>query len=167
MTDTSDAVDDMRRRLLELYPDLDTTAFGVVGRVLRLAEGLERRRADHLAAFDLTPGDFDVLATIRRIEGTEGVNPGRLLESVLITSGGLTKRLDRLESARLVRRHPDPEDRRGTRVRLTAAGTALVDEVLVSLLALEGELVASALTGRQAEQVAGLLRRVVVAVDGG
>ncbi len=166
MTDTTDAVDDMRQRLSELYPDLDTSAFGVVGRVLRLAGTLEALRAEHLATFGLAPGDFDVLATIRRIEGDRGVNPGTLLRSVLITSGGLTKRLDRLESAGFVGRHPDPDDRRGTLVRLTPDGMDLVDRALTSLLTLEGELVAASLSQRQVDQVAGLLRRVVIEAEG-
>lgn len=161
----TDAVDDMRARLHELHPDLDTSAFGIVGRVLRLAGRFERLRAEHLEAFGLVPGDFDVLATIRRIQGDDGVNPGRILTSVLITSGGLTKRLDRLESAGHVARHPDPDDRRGTLVRLTSAGVDLIDRALTSLLTAEGELVADALSERQVEQAAALLRRVVLAED--
>lgn len=77
MTQASDEVGRIRDRLAALYPDLDTSAFGVTGRVLRLAKDLEGLRTDHPAAFELTPGDFDVLATIRRLEGAEKVNPTR------------------------------------------------------------------------------------------
>jgi DNA-binding MarR family transcriptional regulator len=160
MTDTPDAVDRIRERLAELYPELDTTAFGVTGRVLRLASTVELARAEYLAAFDLTPGDFDVLATIRRLEGTEKVNPTRLLQSVLITSGGLTKRLDRMEAAGLIARYRDPDDRRGALVRLTPDGTTLVDRALPSLLTMEQETLEQALTARQLSQTAALLRRI-------
>jgi DNA-binding MarR family transcriptional regulator len=160
MSDHRDPIDAMRARLAELYPDLDTAPFGVTGRVIRLAAWLERQRADHLEAFDLTPGDFDVLATIRRTEGEIGVNPRELVAAVLITSGGLTKRLDRLESAGLIGRHADPGDRRGTRVRLTAEGTDLIDRALRSVLTHERNVVAAALTERQVDQASTLLRKL-------
>lgn len=155
-----DGVDAIQTRLAELYPDLDTSGFAVTGRILRLARHIEARRTDHLAEFGLTPGDFDVLATVRRTQGPEGVNPGTVLQSVLITSGGLTKRLDRLESAELIERRPDPDDRRGTLVRLTDHGTGVLDRALRSLLTMERELVGEMITDRQMDQVAALLRRL-------
>jgi DNA-binding MarR family transcriptional regulator len=162
--EATDAVDGMRDRLATLYPELDTRAFGVTGRVLRLAQSIDRRRAEHLSQFGLVPGDFDVLATIRRIAGDAGVNPGRLLRSVLITSGGLTKRLDRLQTAGWVDRDPDPDDRRATLVRLTPEGRDLVDRALPSLLASEQELIERTLTDRQRDQTAASLRRLVLAL---
>lgn len=164
MAHAPDAVDGMRDRLAELHPDLDTSAFALTGRILRLAQSLERLRAEHLKEFGLVPGDFDVLATIRRIEGDTGVNPRRLLRSVLITSGGLTKRLDRLETAGWIGRHPDPDDRRATLVRLTSEGRDLIDRVLPSLLSREHELVAQAVTDRQRDQVAATLRQLLLAL---
>lgn len=164
MPETNDAVDGMRDRLAALYPELDTSAFGVTGRVLRLARSIDHLRAEHLSQFDLVPGDFDVLATIRRIEGDTGVNPRRLLQSVLITSGGLTKRLDRLQTAGWVARHPDPDDRRATLVRLTAEGRDLVDRALPSLLASEQELIERAFTDRQRDRTAASLRRLALAL---
>ena len=163
-TDATDAVDGMRDRLAALYPELDTSAFGVVGRVLRLAQAIDRLRAEHLSQFGLVPGDFDVLATIRRIEGDAGVNPGRLLQSVLITSGGLTKRLDRLQTAGWVVRHPDPADRRATLVRLTPDGRDLADRALPSLLTREREFIERTLSDRQRDQTAASLRRLVLAL---
>jgi DNA-binding MarR family transcriptional regulator len=128
--------DRIRATLAAIYPDLDTTGFALTGRVFRLARALETRRAEHLAAFDLTVGDFDVLATIHR-EGADGINPRDLLRSVLITSGGLTKRMDCLEALGFIRRHADPGDRRGTLLRLTPAGVDRIDQVIPSLLEME------------------------------
>lgn len=153
-----DAVDRIRTHHAARYPDLDTRAFGVTGRVLRLAQLFESKRTEHLDTFGLTPGDFDVLATIRRTQGSDGVNPGQVLQSVLITSGGLTKRLDRLESAGLIRRHPDPADRRATLLRLTPSGVDLVDRVIPSLLAMEHRFVSTALSDAQIDRTASLLR---------
>lgn len=155
-----DPVDGIRDRLAVLYPNLDTTAFGTTGRILRLAREIESRRTEYLSSFRLTPGDFDVIATLRRTDEGEGVNPGRLLESLLITSGGLTKRLDRLEEAGLIERHPDPADRRATLIRLTPQGLEVIDEVLPGLLEMEAERIGSRLTTRQIEQAASLLRRL-------
>lgn len=160
MTPPPDAIDAIEARLAQLYPDLDTSGFAVTGRILRLARHITARRVDHLTDFGLTPGDFDVLATVRRVQGPEGVNPGTVLESVLITSGGLTKRLDRLESAGLLERRPDPDDRRGTLARLTDEGTEVVDAALQSLVSAERDLVAEVMTDRQMDQAAALLRRL-------
>lgn len=153
-------MDRIRDRLAVLYPEVETTGFGVTGRVLRLARAFEARRAEHLGSLGLNCGEFDVLATIRRISGSDGVNPADVLRSVLITSGGLTKRLDRLESAGLIERRPDPDDRRGTRVRLTSAGQELIDRALPSLLTMEHESLSAELSERQLEQTASLLRRL-------
>jgi DNA-binding MarR family transcriptional regulator len=155
-----DAVDDIRARLAVVYPDLDTTAFEITGRVLRLAREIEIRRAQHLASYDMTPGDFDVIATLRRTDDGEGVNPGRLSESLLITSGGLTKRLDRLESAGLIERHPDPADRRAILIRMSPRGREAIDEALPALLEMEAETFGSRLTTRQLGQATTLLRRL-------
>ncbi|MGD2042145.1 MAG: MarR family transcriptional regulator [Acidimicrobiia bacterium] len=161
MPSDTDAVDGIRSRLAELYPDLDTAAFGLTGRILRLARDIEMNRARHLSSFDLTPGDFDVLATIRRTDLGEGVNPGRLLESLLITSGGLTKRLDKLESAGLIERNPDPNDRRGTLIRILPAGTDLIDRAIPSLLKEEAEVVEAKLSTEQLDRVSAMLRRLM------
>ena len=146
-----------------MYPDLDTEAFGVIGRILRLARDIQSRRARQLATFDLTPADFDVLATMRR-KGADGINPGTLLQSLLITSGGLTKRLDRLEGFGLIERQPDPDDRRGTLLRLTEEGANRIDGAIPSLLQEEAELLRPALNRRHLEETASLLRRLMLEV---
>lgn len=157
-----DLVDQIREQLSELYPDLDTSVFGITGRILRLAHAIESRRAAHLAPIDLTPGDFDLLATLRRTDRGSGVNPGELLDSLLITSGGLTKRLDKLEARALLERQPDPSDRRATLVRLTPHGRDVIDSVLPELIEIEDEAAGSRLSPRQLEQASSLLRRLSV-----
>jgi DNA-binding MarR family transcriptional regulator len=158
---TDDAVDEIRQELAALYPNLDTAAFGVIGRILRLAGDIDNWRADHLATYHLTPADFNVLATMRR-KGADGINPGSLLHPLFITSGGLTKRLDRLEAAGLIERHPDPDDRRATLLRLTEEGANRIDEAIPSLLEKEASLVRAALSGRQIKDTASLLRRLTL-----
>ncbi len=160
MVDESDAVDQIRARLSELYPRLDTKAYGVTARILRLAQMIETRRAEQLATYGLTPGEFDVLATLRRTDQGGGVNPGQFLEPLLITSGGLSKRLDRLELAGLIERLPDPADRRGTLIRLTSRGLEAIDRVLPMVIDQEGEATRSKLSDHQLDQTSSLLRRL-------
>jgi DNA-binding MarR family transcriptional regulator len=158
-----DVADEIRQELAGLYPDLDTAAFGVVGRILRLARNIETWRAEHLSAYQLTPADFDVLATMRR-KGDDGINPGTLLDVLLISSGGLTRRLDRLEAAGLIERHPDPEDRRGTLLRLTKEGARRIDEAIPSLLEWEDEHLRQVLTEGGLQETSSVLRRLMLNV---
>ena len=108
-------------------PDLSSLPMAVLG---RLCEAAERVMRDHLnplfADAGLQPGEFDVLATLRRSGAPYMLSPTRLYEAAMISSGGMTNRLDRLEQAGLIERHPDPNDRRGKLFASTAAGRARV-----------------------------------------
>src|SRR5437899_1466716 len=107
-------------------PDLDVSDLALVGRLLRVTHLLNERLGGELAAFSLQPGWFDLLAALRRSGAPYELNPGELMETTMLSSGGMTKRLDRLVEAGLVERRPDPTDRRGTRVRLTRRGKATI-----------------------------------------
>lgn len=161
-----DAIDNIRDQLGRVGLDVDTDGLAVTGRLMRLARHVEAARDEFLASFGLSVADFDVLATLRRRGQPSGVKPKDLLASVMITSGGMTKRLDRLEVAGLVERHPDPEDRRGVLIRLSPAGRDLIDEALPSLLEVEAETIRAAIgSERDRERLAGLLRRLLAAFD--
>lgn len=156
-----DAIDDIRVQLAAIYPDLDTSGLAVTGRILQLANRMQDTRDRRLEEFGLSLPDFDILATLRRHANDTGVNPRELQRSVMISSGGMTKRLDRLEHAGLTKRNPDPDDRRGVLVTLTAQGQELIDRALPALLATEREDVESALgTRRDRERLATLLRQL-------
>jgi DNA-binding MarR family transcriptional regulator len=152
-------------RLVELWrvrqPSLDVSSLEVVGRVLRAAQYVERAREAALSAHGLSLGDFDVLATLRRAGGS-GVNPKELASSALITSGAMTSRLDRLQTAGLVERSPDPADRRAVRVRLTAAGRQAADRALADVLAAHEHLL-EPLTRRERDAAATALRKMLLA----
>lgn len=161
-----DAIDHIRGQLEELGIDADTDGLAVTGRLLRLARHIESAREDFLGGFRLSMADFDVLATLRRRAQRGGVKPKDLMTSVMITSGGMTKRLDRLQAAGLVERHPDPEDRRGVLITLSPSGRELIDEVLPALLAAEAETVRDVMgSDRDRERLTGLLRRLLVALE--
>lgn len=125
--DTPDAIDRMMAAWKEARPDLDPTPLGLVGRVIVLAQHLERSVEDALERHHLTLGQFDILATLRRNGPKGGLTPTQLLESVMLSSGGMTARLDVLERDKLIYRKADPKDRRMVVVALTAKGRRVID----------------------------------------
>jgi DNA-binding MarR family transcriptional regulator len=142
-------------------PDLDVRPLEVLSRVTRLARHLDRARRTAFEAHDLEVWEFDVLAALRRAGRPYTLSPGALVAQTMVTSGTMTNRIDRLEERGLVTRQPDPTDRRGVRVQLTARGKESVDSALADLLAREQELLAG-LSARQQETLSGLLRALVV-----
>jgi DNA-binding MarR family transcriptional regulator len=147
----------------DLYPDLEVIGLGITGRIMRLAHYLEAGREEQLAEFDLTFPDFDVLATMRRRGGSEAIKVGTLQRWILLSSGGTTKRLDRLESGGLIERLRDPNDRRGVLIRLTPQGIALIDEAIPAITRFENDLVSNAISSdQQRSVVADGLRRLLV-----
>src|SRR5262252_10406210 len=123
-------------------PDLDTEPLQVLSRVSRLARHLDRARRAAFAAHGLAAWEFDVLSALRRQGAPYQLSPGALLRATLVTSGTMTNRIDRLEEAGLVSRRPDPQDKRGVLVTLTAAGATRVDAALADLLEAEQALLA-------------------------
>lgn len=141
-------------------PDLDVTPLQVVSRVTRLARHLDLARRDAFAAHELDSWEFDVLAALRRSGEPYSLSAGQLGAETLVTSGTMTNRIDRLEQRGLVRREPDPADRRGVRVVLTEAGRRTVDNAMADLVSREHEILDVLSAGRQAE-LADLLRTLV------
>jgi DNA-binding MarR family transcriptional regulator len=163
----SDAVDRIIEDLHQLFPDLDPIGLPIVGRILRASRFLEARRETQLADYGLTAADFDVLAALRRTtREVAAVNVRELQQSVMMSSGGMTKRLDRLEGNDLIERHPDPQDRRGVLIALTPTGRDRIDTALVAVLDAESALITA--TNRQAKsrtQTAAGLRDLLVELE--
>ncbi|MUL42305.1 MarR family transcriptional regulator [Streptomonospora sp. PA3] len=145
-------------------PDLDIEPLQVLSRVSRLARHLDRARRAVFTEHELEPWEFDVLAELRRSGPPYELSPGRLLRATLVTSGTMTNRIDRLAAAGLVRRGPDPADKRGVLVRLTPEGRERVDAALAALLSYEESLLAG-LTRKDRQALAGLLRSVLSPLD--
>jgi DNA-binding MarR family transcriptional regulator len=145
-------------------PELDTAALGLVGRLMRTAALAEEVLVEPLRERDLEAGWFDVLAALRRSGAPYQLNPKVLMETVMLSSGGMTKRLDRLERAGLVKRGPDPADRRGTLVRLTARGKRVADRTVEFHIANEEQLLAP-LDEDERATLDGLLRKLVAGLE--
>lgn len=156
-----DPVDVIIEQWAVARPDLDTTAMEVFGRVNRLSRALGDRMEKTYARFGVSRGEFDVLATLRRSGEPYTLSPRQLSATLMLTTGGMTGRLDKLERANLLRRSPDPHDRRGLQVTLTDEGLRLIDDAVVAGLAVQTEAL-SHLNDEQAGQLAGLLRMLVV-----
>jgi DNA-binding MarR family transcriptional regulator len=142
-------------------PELPALPMAVFGRLADAAERITRDHMDPLfAQSGLQRGEFDVLATLRRSGEPYMLSPTRLYEAAMISSGGMTNRLDRLERAGLVERRPDPNDRRGKLIALTDAGRRVVDATIGRHVANEQRLL-SVLTRAEQEMLNALLKKLI------
>ncbi|MFG2016867.1 MarR family winged helix-turn-helix transcriptional regulator [Actinomadura geliboluensis] len=145
-------------------PDLDATPMLVIGRLFRLTDAADQRLRPLFAAAGLGNGDFDVLAALRRSGPPYALSAGELSRAVLVTTGAITKRVDRLEARGLVSRTVAEHDSRGRLVTLTAEGVALTDELLAAHLDNQRRLLAG-LTEPERERLAALLQRLAATLD--
>ena len=162
--DQHDSVDDIVAAWRRERPDLDVTPLEVLSRVSRLARHLDLARREAFARHGLEAGEFDVPAALRRSGTPYEMSPGELGTATLVSSGTTTNRLDRLESAGLILRRPDPNDRRGVRVCLTEIGRTRVDDALTDLLHSERHLLAG-LTRPDQTLLAEFLKTLVLPFD--
>jgi DNA-binding MarR family transcriptional regulator len=143
-------------------PGLDVAPVAVIGRIRRAASLIDERIATVITRFGIrNPGDFDTLATLRREGEPFELSPKELASRLLLTSAGLSGRLDRLEAAGWVERSPHPDDRRATIVSLTVDGLALVDEVHRHILD-EYRAALGFITDPERDQLADSLRAILV-----
>ena len=142
-------------------PDIDCSGKAVVGRILNLQGIILRAVHAALAPYGLRYPAYAVLATLRVSGAPYRMSSGRLQATLLVTSGGLSNLLRRVEQAGLIRRTDDPADRRGTIVELTAAGFALAEQAMPAHAAAERRLVAM-LDGQQQRLTAVLLSRMIL-----
>ena len=159
-----DLVDTILEQWKRERPDVDTSGMAIIGRISRL----ERMIAPHLkrvfAEHELEPWEFDVLATLRRSGTPHRLTAGQLLSAMMVTSGAVTHRIDRLEQRRLIRRVADATDGRLVVVELTGAGLKKIDQALPDHAANEAKILAG-LTGAKRATLARLLRELHHAVE--
>lgn len=155
-----DEVDDLVEAWARERADLDLAPVEVFSRIHRLSRHLDLARKDAFTEHAIESWEFDVLAALRREGAPYELSPGRLLKQTLVTSGTMTNRVDRLAARGLVERQPDPDDRRGVIVRLTAEGKATVDAAFEALVTREADLLAG-LPARERKVLAGLLRTLL------
>jgi DNA-binding MarR family transcriptional regulator len=143
-------------------PDLDTTSLGVVIRVMTLYRSFSRQATRALEPLELELWQYDVLSALRRQGKPYTLPATRLARETDLSSGAMTNRIDRLETRGLVRRRPDPDDRRGVNVSLTAKGRKLIDRAIQHRLDSAKDSL-QALSAAQQRELARLLRAAVLA----
>lgn len=159
-----DHVDRLRAQWARELPDLDTSPMAVIGRARRITL---RLRPDIEAVFTrhgLDAGEFDVISTLLRSGEPWRLTPTELYQTLMISSGGLTARLNRLEPAGLIRRREAQEDRRSLLVELTEAGRAKAEAAFREDMALERRLLGGLDAAEQAE-LARLLTRLALSLE--
>ncbi|WP_434939776.1 MarR family winged helix-turn-helix transcriptional regulator [Shewanella sp. HL-SH8] len=149
----------------EQKPHLDTLPMAILGRFLRLQKHIEAEISTCHKQFDLTMGEFDVLATLRRAGTPFSLTPSGLLSSMMLTSGAMTNRLDKLESKGLIKRVHSTEDRRSVTVGLTEKGLATIDEAIEQHVRIQHTLV-DHLSDTEMPELNQLLKTWLVAFEG-
>jgi DNA-binding MarR family transcriptional regulator len=163
---TTDHIEDTIAAWRRERPGLDLSGMAVVARLLRVARRFDEAQDEFFAALGLKPGWLDVLGALRRTGDPYRLTPTKLSEEALISTAGMTNRLDRLEQAGLIRRLPDPDDRRGVLVVLTNDGLELVDAAVDAHRGLSRRLLAG-LEGTEREELDALLKKLLQPLDSG
>ncbi len=160
-----DAVDRIAEQWARERPDLDVSPMLVVGRLHRVADLLDQELRTVFAQADLGNGDFDVLASLRRAGAPYQLTPTELAGTTMVTSGAVTKRVDRLIEQGLVERRVSETDGRGRLVALTPKGKQLQERLHPQHLENEERLLAP-LDPEERQQLAGLLSKLLISLEG-
>ncbi len=154
-----DAVDHIVAQWNEQWPALDVSALEVFGRMHRSYLRYQSALAALFEQHGINMAAFDVLAALRRSGPPYRMTAGQLADTALVTTGGITLRVDRLEKAGLVERERDPDDRRVVYTCLTPAGLRVVEETAADHFANEARML-TGLTPDEQRRLAGLLRKL-------
>jgi len=146
-------------------PHLDTVPMALIGRLLRISKHLETRITQCHKTFSLTSGEFDVLATLRRAANDSCLTPSELISALLLTSGAMTNRLDKLTEKQLIMRSHSELDRRSVTVALTEQGRILIDQAIEAHVIVQKELI-SALGDDDKQHLNGSLNRWLQQFEG-
>lgn len=159
-----DAVDHILAQWARERPDLDVTPMGLIGRLGRLRAHLTRAHETAFQRHGLNGASFDLLATLRRSGPPFRLSPSDLLDTMMITSGTMTNRIDQLEKQGLVERLPHPDDRRALLVALTDKGRDVIDAAVTDHVENQHRLVET-LTPPERAALDALLRRYLTAFE--
>ncbi len=159
-----DSIDDILAQWKRARPELDLEMLGVIGRIRLLADRFHERFEVLSRKVGLTRGLSDVLAALRRAGPPYRLTPTELFNSMLVTSGGMTHRLDRLEKLGLIKRLSHPEDRRALHIELTVKGRKLIDALMSDYSALMRSL-KTGLTASERGALVDGLRRLLERID--
>ena len=163
---TMDAVDKILDQWRQARPDLDVSAMGPIGRLSRVFHYNARRMGETFARHGLNAAGFDVLATLRRAGPPHALSPGELMNTMMITSGTMTNRIDQLAKQGFVTRTTDPKDARRAVVKLKKKGFDLIDAAVAEHVETQKALLA-ALSSEEITALDGALRKLMAATETG
>jgi len=163
MSQGTDWADELLKGWTALQPDFDARAYEVTSRVARLALHIGRHQEEVFGRFGLNRGDVGVLSALRIAENNR-LSPTQLFKGLMLSSAGITSRLDRLEERGLVRRERHPNDRRGVLVELTDEGRVVLEQAVRANTDAERELM-TGLDAAEARQLAELLKKMLAALE--
>lgn len=145
-------------------PNLNTSSMAVLGRLNRAVKYMEKQTAQNFSKYGLNSGEFDVLATLRRSGGEYKLKPTELYQSLMITSGAITNRIDTLEKKGLVIRSHDKKDRRTVFVQLTKEGIELISNAVWTHVETEDSLLLS-LTQEEIKELDKILKKMLEGME--
>lgn len=144
-----DRIDKILAQWRRERPDLDTTAMGLFGRLRNLALHLSREMEKTFGRFGLNSANFDMLATLRRSGEPYTLSPSDLMETMMVSSGTMTNRIDQLERAGLVARSQNPDDGRSFLISLTPKGFELIDAAVTAHVETQKRLISTLSEGER------------------
>jgi DNA-binding MarR family transcriptional regulator len=155
-----DHVDEMLDVWAREIPDLDKQTEGIIERIHFLSWNFNQSQDEVLEEFELDRREYALLGKLRKHGPPYQASAGKLAADLRLSSGAITNRLDRMEAAGLIRRLPDPSDRRGTLVEPTEKGHQAWDAT-VRLSARREAAATDVLSAREKEQLHDLLRELM------
>ena len=157
MSQNQDHVDRVQAQWRAERPEIDTSPMGVIARLHRIADALRGELLTLYREHGLGEGEFDILATLRRSGAPFELTPSELAQQTMVTTGAVSKRLDRLETTGFVTRRENLEDARGRVVALTSQGRDAIDRAYEAHMRNEARLL-DHFSAAEREQLQGLLR---------
>ena len=161
---SEDIVGRIVREASQAWPGYEDSSLEVVLRILRAYHFIDQELVRGQVDYGVSPAEFGVLIELRLAGPPYKMTPTQLYNRLLVTSGGMTGRIDRLEKRGLLCRLPDPEDRRSILVELTESGYELI-EVAAHTHFRTMEHLTEGLTSEERECLAGLLRKLLVEIE--
>ncbi|GLQ18835.1 MarR family winged helix-turn-helix transcriptional regulator [Maritalea porphyrae] len=147
------------------WPEINSLPMLTLGRLAEVSARIMQQKLEpFFAEHGLHPGEFDVLATLRRSGEPYALTPTQLYEATMVSSGGMTNRIDRLEKAGFVERRKNPNDRRGVIVALTTAGFDKITQLIPMHVQNEENILAS-LSTDELKQLNRLTKKLLADLD--
>ena len=157
MSQDQDHVDRVQAQWRAERPEIDTSPMGIIARLHRIADALRGELLTLYREHGLGEGEFDILATLRRSGAPFELTPSELAQQTMVTTGAVSKRLDRLETTGFVTRRENLEDARGRVVALTPQGRDVIDRAYEAHMQNEARLL-DHFSAAEREQLQSLLR---------